>query len=91
MNPHNPSANGNGGRSEGATAETPARDYVCAAVGLLMTVAVIALLYPALVAIAHPFSYLAVTALICLLVVVWLAVWTCVEVAWTWRVGSPDP
>lgn len=92
MVPRVPSANGAEESACGSFGGTARRDYVFAVVGLFVTVAGLAVLYPLLIVLAAPMQYLAVTALVGGFVVVWLVVWTCIEALWVRRRREPtDP
>ena len=85
-----PRAVDRGDRQATGTGGPARREYASAVVGLGMLVVGLLALAPALAEVAHPLRYLAATALVGLLVVGWLAVWTCLEAVWRWRAGRPD-
>lgn len=73
-----------------ANAEPVGRDVACAVLSFVVTVGALAFLYPVVVAAGRPFGSLASTAIVGVLVVTWLATWTCLETVWTRRVGRPN-
>lgn len=86
MVPRTPSAGENGGsRPARAFDERDVGDYVCALVGFVVAVAGVAVVYPVVPTADHPFGFLAMTALVCLFVLAWLAAWTCAGAVWTRR------
>ncbi len=57
----------------------------CCLIGLAVAAVVAASLYPVLVAVTRPLGVLSSTALLVVLIAVWLAVWSSAEIAWAWR------
>lgn len=62
----------------------------CCLIGLAVAAVVAVSLYPVLVAVTRPFGLLSSTALLVILVVVWLAGWWSFEIAWVWRVKRAE-
>ncbi|WP_049920637.1 hypothetical protein [Haloferax sulfurifontis] len=61
--------------------------YVCSLIGLGAMAGVLLLFYPLLLAVTRPFQQLSVTALVFVLVTVWLLVWLGSELVWEWQTG----
>jgi hypothetical protein len=61
--------------------------WSCGLAGLVATAAVVLVGYPVLVWLVRPLQLLSTTALLLLLVGVWLITWLALELAWEWRAG----
>lgn len=64
---------------------------LCGVTGLLITVAIISLFYPTLVAVTRPLQFLSSTAVVVILVMIWIVTWFGLELAWEWRAGRLTP
>ncbi|MDS0260276.1 hypothetical protein NDI56_12805 [Haloarcula sp. S1CR25-12] len=60
---------------------------LCGVAGLLCTGAILALWYPALVAVTQPLYVLSSTAVVAVVTTLWLLTWLGVEFVWEWRAG----
>jgi len=60
---------------------------LCGVVGLLCTVAILALWYPALVAATQSLYVLSSTAVVAVVTTLWLLTWLGAEFVWEWRAG----
>lgn len=60
---------------------------LCGVAGLVCTGVVLALWYPALVAVTEPLYVLSSTAVVVIVTTLWLLTWLTVEFAWEWRTG----
>ena len=60
---------------------------LCGVAGLLCTVAILALWYPALVAATQSLYVLSSTAVVAVVTPLWLLAWLGVEFVWQWRAG----
>lgn len=60
---------------------------LCGVAGLLCTVALLAVLYPTLVAVTQPLYVLSSTALVAIATTLWLLTWLGAEFVWEWRTG----
>lgn len=58
---------------------------LCGLAGFFVTAAMVALLYPTLVAVTRPLHVLSSTALVVILTTVWVVTWLGLELVWTWR------
>ncbi|EMA08259.1 hypothetical protein [Haloferax denitrificans] len=65
--------------------------YVCSLIGLGTVAGVLLLFYPLLLAVTRPFQQLSITALVFVLVTVWLLVWLGTELVWEWHTGRLFP
>jgi hypothetical protein len=72
------------GRTSGS-GETPVRDYVFAALSFLITLVAFVSFFPVFSAAAGSFGTLGTTWAVSSFVAFWLAVWICLQTAWTWR------
>ncbi len=61
--------------------------YLCGVIGLCCTGVVLALWYPALVAVTRPLYVLSSTAVVAVVTTLWLLTWLGVEFVWEWRAG----
>ncbi|WP_225332733.1 hypothetical protein [Halomicrobium urmianum] len=57
----------------------------CCLIGLAVAAVVAASTYPALVSLTRPLGMLSSTALLVVLIAIWLAIWSSTEIAWAWR------
>lgn len=64
---------------------TPVAHGVCCAVGVATTVGLAALFYPELISAVDRLHVLSTTALVFLLLWVWIGVWAAAEMTWGWR------
>jgi len=64
-----------------------AEHCLCGLTGSLFAVAIIAVLYPTLVALTEPLYVLSSTALVVITTMLWLLIWFGLECAWEWRAG----
>lgn len=65
----------------------PLEHCACCLVGLLTVGICLLAFYPVLLAATRPLEPLSSTALVVVLVSLWVAVWAAVELAWEWRAG----
>lgn len=61
--------------------------YACCLTGLGVMSAIAVLFYPVLVAVTQPLQVLSSTAVVFVLISVWLLAWMGVVVIWEWRAG----
>jgi len=60
---------------------------LCGAGGLVLTVGLLALTYPALLYVTRPLTVLASTAVVVIATTVWLLIWLGLELLWEWQTG----
>lgn len=64
-----------------------AEHCACCVTGLVAVSLTALLVYPVLVAATRPLQLLSSTAIVFVLVFLWLLVWVAIEIAWEWRAG----
>ena len=65
----------------------PVEQYTCCVTGLVVMCAIAVLFYPVLIAVTQPLQILSSTAVVFVLISVWLLAWVGVVAIWEWRAG----